>query len=150
MRSSPRVHKPPMESSRHPSSCCPPSVGCSFQQSANGKSNHRKPKPHMTKQALESKCCNCSTVDGKRFERLEVFPVGEKGGCWGERYKFADFGVPNECWGGAKNSVNYSKNCSLGENYKESSCCKKCVLPAREPNFVVFVVEGGGPKTCYV
>ena len=42
MRSSPRVHKPPMENSRHPSSCCLPSVGCNFQQSANGKSNHRK------------------------------------------------------------------------------------------------------------
>ena len=45
MRSSPHVHKPPMESSRHPSSCCLPSVGsvgCNFQQSANGKSDHRK------------------------------------------------------------------------------------------------------------
>ena len=29
----------------------------------------------------------------------------------------------------------------FGQNYKESSCCKKCVLPAREPNFVVFVVS---------
>ena len=34
---------------------------------------------------------------GKRFKRLEVFPVGEKGGVWGGRYRFADFGVPNGC-----------------------------------------------------
>ena len=65
--------------------------------------------------------------NGKKWS----LPVGEKGGVWGGcgggRYRFADFGVPNGCWGGAKNT--------------ESSCCKKCVLPAREPNFVVFVVS---------
>ena len=28
--------------------------------------------------------------------------------------QIADFGVPNGCSGGAKNTVNYSKNCFLG------------------------------------
>ena len=62
-----------------------------------------------------------------------------KGGGGGGGTDLQILGFPNGCWGGAKNTVNYSKNCSLGENYKESSCCKKCVL--REPNFVVFVVS---------
>ena len=36
-------------------------------------------------------------VPRRRFKRLEVFPVGEKGGVWGGLHRFADFGVPNEC-----------------------------------------------------
>ena len=45
----------------------------------------------------EQLVADTSTDYGKRFQRLEVFPVGEKGEVWGGRYRFADFGVPNGC-----------------------------------------------------
>ena len=60
----------------------------------------------------------------------------------GGRYRFADFGVPNGCCGGAKNTVNYSKICSLGR-IARSQVAAKSAFYLHESQILSFLLFRG-------
>ena len=64
------------------------------------------------------------------------------GGVGGGRHRFADFGVPNGCWGGAKNIVNYSKNCFLGRIARSQVAAKSAFYP-HESQILSFLLFRG-------
>ena len=79
---------------------------------------------------------------GKRFKRLEVFPVGEKGGCGGGGTNLQILGFQMGVEEVQKTTVNYSKICSLGR-IARSQVAAKSAFYLHESQILSFLLFRG-------